>query len=335
LPEVGWPALFQAEILREWNQLDTALSRAEEAIKLCKQGNGIASPIFLLCGYMVLVRIFLSRRELDPAYAAFREVERIGRGMNLPTSLHMRSLFSTIDQVRLWLACGELDHASRWAELLEVEKWHGTPFACEREEVARAHLFLAKRQPALALERLELVLRRSMEGQRWGHVIEARLLQALAYQMDEEQALAVSVLSEAVRLAEPEGYIRSFVDGGPLMAALLSQLREEQRTTGLTPYLDRILTAFPQQNAIHVTRPKRITEPIVIQSLPDPLSERELEVLHLLARGASNQEIAQELVIVVDTVKRHVSQILSKLAVKNRLQAVRQARAIGLLSEKL
>ena len=74
---------------------------------------------------------------------------------------------------------------------------------------------------------------------------------------------------------------------------------------------------------------------MIAQLLPDPLSERELEVLHLLARGASNQEIAQELVIVVDTVKRHVSQILSKLAVKNRLQAVRQARALGLLSEEL
>ncbi|HEX3641313.1 MAG TPA: LuxR C-terminal-related transcriptional regulator, partial [Ktedonobacteraceae bacterium] len=70
------------------------------------------------------------------------------------------------------------------------------------------------------------------------------------------------------------------------------------------------------------------------QPLPEPLSERELQVLQLLARGASNQEIAQELVIVVDTVKRHVSHIFSKLGVKNRVQAVEQARALGLLSEE-
>ena len=71
------------------------------------------------------------------------------------------------------------------------------------------------------------------------------------------------------------------------------------------------------------------------QPLPEPLSERELQVLQLLAHGASNQEIAQELVIVIDTVKRHVSHIFSKLGVQNRVQAVRQARELGLLSEKL
>jgi LuxR family transcriptional regulator, maltose regulon positive regulatory protein len=333
LPEVGYPAIFQAEILREWNQLDEALSRAEEAIKLCRQSNGVAAPVFLLYGYMVLMRIFLSRRELDAACSALREVERIGASMNQPTSLHVRSLFSTIDQVRLWLACGELDRASRWAELLEVEKWHSTPFAREREEVARARLFLAKHQPDLVLERLEMVLQRAMAGQRWGHVIEVRLLQALAYQMHEEETLALSFLSEAVRLAEPEGYICSFVDEGPPMAALLSRLRKEQYKAMLTPYLDIVLAAFPRQSAIHEPQTRRVTEPTIAQMLQDPLSEREREVLRLLAQGASNQEIAQELVIVVDTVKRHVSQILSKLAVKNRLQAVRQARALGLLGE--
>src|SRR5260370_38114627 len=163
-----------------------------------------------------------------------------------------------------------------------------------------------------------------MAGQRWGPVIEVRLLQALAYQMLEEGVLALSFLSEAVRLAEPEGYICSFVDEGPPMAALLSRLREEQYKAVLTPYLDMVLAAFPRQSAIHEPQPGRITEPTIAQTLQDPLSEREREVLRLLAQGASNQEIAQELAIVVDTVKRHVSQILSKLAVKNRLQAVRQ-----------
>jgi len=255
--------------------------------------------------------------------------------MNQPTSLHMRSLFTTVDQVRLWLACGELDRVSRWAEQLEIEKRHGTPFAREREEVARARLFLAKRQSALALQRLESVLQRAIAGQRWGHVIEVRLLQALAYQMDGEETVALSILSEAVHLAEPEGYIRSFVDEGARMAALLSRLRQEQRKAGPTPYLDTVLAAFPQQYVRHEPHPGRVTEPAIAQLLQDPLSERELEVLRLLARGASNQEIARQLTIAVDTVKHHVSQILSKLGVKNRLQAVRQARALGLLSEEL
>jgi LuxR family maltose regulon positive regulatory protein len=190
-------------------------------------------------------------------------------------------------------------------------------------------------------------------------VIEVRLLQALAYYMHQEETLALSALSEAVRLAEPEDYICSFVDEGTLMATLLSCLREEQRKAGPTPYLDMLLAAFSQRstisepqpkraiaseqlyrtqarakNAVNEPRPNQVTEHMIAQPLVDPLSDRELEVLQLLARGASNQEIAQELVIVVDTVKRHVSQIFSKLAVKNRVQAVRRAREFDLLSEE-
>jgi LuxR family maltose regulon positive regulatory protein len=357
LPEVGYPALFQAEILREWNRLDTALSQAQEAIALCKQGESIASLAFLLYGYAVLMRICLSRGDYSAAHSALQEVERIGMSMNQPTSLHVHSIFTTVDQVRLWLACGELDCAVRWAERLGVEERHGTPFAREREEVAYVRVLLATARQDLALERLESVLVRATTAQRWGHVIEVRLLQALAYHMHQEETLALSALSEAVRLAEPEGYICSFVDEGVLMVALLSQLREEQCEAGPTPYLDTLLAAFPRRGATHkpqlkrVTaqarasewkcnsgdsyelQSKRVTEPIVAQLL-DPLSERELEVLQLLARGASNQEIGRKLMIAVDTVKRHVSQIFSKLGVKNRLQAVRRARLLGLLAEE-
>jgi LuxR family maltose regulon positive regulatory protein len=354
LPEVGYPALFQAEILREWNRLDAAISQAQKAIALCKQGESIASLAFLLYGYAVLMRICLSRGDYGAARSALQEVERIGMSMNQPTSLHVRSIFTTVDQVRLWLACGELDCAVRWAERLEVEERHGTPFAREREEMAYVRVLLATARQGLALERLESVLVRATTAQRWGHVIEVRLLQALAYHMHQEETLALFALSEAVRLAEPEGYICSFVDEGVLMVALLSQLRKEQCIAGPTPYLDILLAAFPRRGATHepqlkrVTaqarasewkynsgdshklQPKRVTEPAQL----DPLSERELEVLQLLARGASNQEIGRKLMIAVDTVKRHVSQIFSKLGVKNRLQAVRRARLLGLLAEE-
>ncbi|HWS84829.1 MAG TPA: LuxR C-terminal-related transcriptional regulator [Ktedonobacteraceae bacterium] len=97
------------------------------------------------------------------------------------------------------------------------------------------------------------------------------------------------------------------------------------------------VSLFPQQSKPHQSQPKRAGKHFTTastRSLPDPLTERELEVLRLLTRGASNLEIAQELAIVVNTVKRHVSQIFSKLGVKNRVQAVRQARALGLLGEE-
>jgi LuxR family maltose regulon positive regulatory protein len=159
-------------------------------------------------------------------------------------------------------------------------------------------------------------------------------LQALAYHIHEEETQALAALSEAVRLAEPEGYVRSFIDEGLPMKALLSRLREQQRQAGPTPYIDTLLSAFPQQGKAQERQPKPVGERPKMQPLLDPLSERELEVLQLMARGALNQEIAQELVIVVDTVKRHVSHIFAKMGVNNRIQAVRQARELSLLDEE-
>jgi len=149
--------------------------------------------------------------------------------------------------------------------------------------------------------------------------------------MLQQETLALDALSQAVCLAEPEGYIRSFVDEGALMEALLYRLRKRNRKDGPTSYLDTLLAAFQQESMTRVSVEEAAKEHL----LPEPLSERELQVLQLLARGASNQEIAQDLVIVVDTVKRHVSHIFSKLGVKNRVQAVGQAKVLGLLDEEL
>ena len=206
---------------------------------------------------------------------------------------------------------------------------HGTPFAHEREEVAQARILLAKQEPVLALQRLESVLQRATAGQRWGHVIEMLILQALAYQMCQEATQALDALLEAVRLAEPEGYIRCFVDEGTSMETLLSCLYQRECKRGPTLYLDRLLAAFRQESKAHILA----EEYAEAQRQSKLLSERERQVLQLLEQGASNQEIAQELVIAYDTVKRHVNHIFSKLGVSNRVQAVRQARVLGLFDE--
>src|SRR5260370_42377971 len=110
------------------------------------------------------------------------------------------------------------------------------------------------------------------------------------------------------------------------MEALLYQLRKRERKDRPTPYLDTVIAAFQQERRAGI----QAGEPTKAQWLPEPLSERELEVLQLLVQGMPNQEIAQQLVITVDTVKRHVSHIFSKLGVHNRVQAVKQARELGL-----
>ena len=257
VPAVGWPILLQADILREWNQLDAALALVEEAIPLCKQTASSISLFYSLCGYAVLLRIALSRGELDTARSALREFEHIGLSIDQDFDSYVRSHFTTVDQVRCWLACGEQDRATRWAQELDIREQHGTPFAHERAEVACIRLLLAKDQPDLALQRLEPVLARARTGQRCNHVIEIRILQALAHQMRQEVTQALEILSEAVRLAQPEGYIRRFVDEGVPMVALLSKLREQQGKDGPTPYLDTLLAAFPQQSKAQKRLPKR------------------------------------------------------------------------------
>ena len=264
LPEIGFPITYQAEVQREWNQLDTALTLAEEAISLYKQAESMASLVYLLCCYSVLLRVYLSRAELDAAYSVLEQIQYIGTILSQPFYLHTCAYFITIDQIRLWLACGELDRATCWAEALDVRERHSNPFICQQEEVARIRVLLAKHQPDRALERLGPVLQRATTGKRWGHVIEMCLLQALAHQMLQEEVQALDALSEAVRLAEPEGYIRSFVDEGPPMEILLYGLRKRERKRGPTPYLDILIAAFQQE--WHRHQRKNLPKPISCQS---------------------------------------------------------------------
>ena len=164
-----------------------------------------------------------------------------------------------------------------------------------------------------------------------------KILQALAHHMRHGDQQALTILAQAMHLAVPEGYIRTFVDEGPQMRVLLSRLREQERKKGPTPYLDELLAAFSPEGMTHKPPLRGSDQPrgrVLEQPLVEPLSERELEVLHLIARGDSNQEIAEMLVIALDTVKRHVTHIFEKLGVNNRVQAVARARALGLLSDE-
>jgi LuxR family maltose regulon positive regulatory protein len=326
---ICWAYICQAEILREWNQLDDALENALQGIKF---GEQTGYTTFLCLGYTVQMRIHLARAELDAAQTAMWQAELAIKQLNSP---YLRAQLALIDRVSLWLARGELENAVHWARELVQSERSSSLLVREREETARVRVLLAQQCPDEALELLGPLLTSAIKTERRDHVIETQLLQALAYQMCHKETQALSALSEAVHLAEPEGYIRRFVDEGISMVALLSQLHEERHQQGPTFYLDTLLAAFLQQNQTQEQSSMRATVHTPDQLLPDPLSEREREVLQALARGASNQQIAQELVITVDTVKRHVSHIFAKLGVKNRIQAVKQARELGLVDDEL
>jgi LuxR family maltose regulon positive regulatory protein len=165
-------------------------------------------------------------------------------------------------------------------------------------------------------------------GHGWGNkIIEILCLQALAYGVqDEDDDRAIEILAQALKRAAPEGYIRTFVDEGPPMAQLLYEALKREIETD---YVQRLLAAFP------VTDPNEDVskKPQLDQSgLIEPLSEREIEVLQLLAKGLTNQVIATRLFLPVNTVKAHTRNIYSKLGVNNRTQAVTRARALGLIT---
>ena len=172
------------------------------------------------------------------------------------------------------------------------------------------------------------------------YVIEILALQALVYQAKGDLSGARTALARALALAEAEGYVRIFVDEGAPMAALLARglgvgdwgLGPGQPSHDVRAYAHKLLAVFQAEGrdpGVVAQRPTSAPRPPA--PALEPLTERELEVLRLLAQGRSNQAIAQELIVAVGTVKRHVNSIMSKLHVQSRLEAVARARDLDLV----
>ncbi|HSD83903.1 MAG TPA: LuxR C-terminal-related transcriptional regulator, partial [Anaerolineae bacterium] len=183
-----------------------------------------------------------------------------------------------------------------------------------------------------ALALLEPV-RQQMEARQWqDELLKTMVLQAIVLRVHGDRDKALHVLGEALALAEPGGFIRSFVDEGEPMRGLILDFRllvEKQNRGKDQPsleYVNRILSAWarlsaPPQSEIHNQKP----------DIPEPLSRRELEILKLIAQGLSNREIGERLFLALDTVKGHNRRIFDKLQVQRRTEAIARARELGLL----
>jgi LuxR family maltose regulon positive regulatory protein len=179
-----------------------------------------------------------------------------------------------------------------------------------------------------ALRLLEGLREAAEASDRKGNLLEILVLQALALWATNEKERAVTTLTRALVLAEPEGYVRTFADEGAAMGDLLSEVLDAQQRGRLdaTPsvpmrYLAKLLAALAREDAA----------PAADERLPEPLSERELEVLALVAAGMSNKEIAGRLFVSVTTVKTHINNLYRKLDARSRIQAVARARELGLI----
>jgi LuxR family transcriptional regulator, maltose regulon positive regulatory protein len=325
VPLAGIVHVGMAEVLYERGELEAALDRADQGVRWCRQ---LAYTLPLLAGLATLGWIRQARG--DPGGA----LEAIGQAERVASSPEVAGLLNPVPalRARLLLAQGDLAAAARWTQERGLGPHDEVSYPREPEYLLLARVLLAQDRPDQALGLLERLHALAASQGRTGSLIEIQALQALALQASGDEPAALAALVQALTLGAPEGYLRVFVDEGTAMAGLLGRLVATPATAQavaaahLPPaYLGRLLRALEQASQAALPGPWRPA------AVAGPLSARELEVLGLLAAGKSNQAIAEELVISLDTVKRHVTHILDKLGVANRVQAVTRARALGLL----
>jgi LuxR family maltose regulon positive regulatory protein len=325
---VGVAYTGMAGVLYERDELDAALGHASEGVALCRQ---LAYTPPLANGLVTLAWIRQVQGDRAGALDAIGEAERV------QPSPEVVGLLNPVpaERARLALAQGDVDAAVRWVRARGLGAEDDPSYPREREYLVLVRVLLARQAPEQAQGLLERLHARAAAQGRTGSVIQVRALQALARHAIGYELGALAALADALALAAPEGYLRVFADEGPPMAALLRELvgrRQERSAAGdAVPrdYLARLVEAFEQAD-LPVRLPVR-RGGVVVAGLVEPLSARELEVLRLLAAGAPNRAIAKQLVVTLDTVKRHVSNLFSKLGVANRTQAVARARELGLL----
>jgi LuxR family maltose regulon positive regulatory protein len=315
-----------AQVLYERNELTAALDHANQGVALCRQLTFTQS---LATGLAVVARIRHVHGDADGALEAMDEARQTGVSPQVITLLNP----VPAQRARLLLAQGDVGAAALWTTAAGLSPDDEPDYPREPGYLVLARVLLAQNEPGPALMLLQRLLDPAASEGRAGSIIEIQALRGLALAACGDHPSALGVLAEALRLARPQGYVRVFADEGAPMRDLLSRLYaarpgEPHSARRVDPtYLATLLRACGQAEAV----PSPSGAVGAAPSLVDPLTGRELEVLRLLADGKSNQRIAHDLVVALDTVKKHVTHVLSKLGAANRTEAVARARELGLL----
>jgi LuxR family maltose regulon positive regulatory protein len=328
-PLAGLAHIGAAGVLYERNQLDTALDHLTEGVEQLRQlgwAPGLANGL----AWLALVR----QAQGDDA-GALEAIDQADRAM--PGSGVFEARVSPLPalRARLLLAQGRIAEAAGWVRERGLGDDDPLSYQSEREYLVFAEVLLATGAAHRARRLLERLHAAAVAQDRTGSLIEILTIQALALHACDDEDAAMATLASALDLGWAEGYVRVFVDQGAPMAALFGRLASGKRGRGIPAgvaggYLRRLAAGFEQHGAPGDHRARRA--PVVVPGLIEQLSEREFEVLLLMAAGRSNREIAEELVVVVDTAKKHVGRVMDKLGAANRTQAVARARELGLLS---
>jgi LuxR family maltose regulon positive regulatory protein len=306
-----------SELHREQNNLDAA---AQDLLQSKDLGERTGLPQNWSRWYVAHARIWEAHGDLDRALDLLHEAERRYVSDFSPNIRPVAALVT-----RVWLEKGRMGEALGWVREQGLSVSDDLSYRREFDHITLTRVLLAlyesERQDRSWLEAmglLERLLQAAQDGERIGSVLEILVLQALAHQIHGDIPAALEPLSRALSLAEPEGYVRKFVDEGPSMARLL----EVAVKHGNTPHsARRLLTAFGSASD---------SSPVT-QALIEPLSKRELQVLRLLRTDLDGPDMAHELVVSLNTVRTHIKNIYSKLGVSNRRAAIRRAEELGLL----
>ncbi len=233
-------------------------------------------------------------------------------------------------KTRIYLKRGRLDKAAAWARERNLSVNDEVNYLGEFEYITLARVRLGEGVFTGVNELLERLLTLAENQKRFGSVIEILITRALVHQAQNNLSQALAALERALSLAEPEGYLRIFMDEGESMHSLLLSYKskhEKQADYSLLSYTDKIVAAFSQPAQI-LSKSTIITQE---SEIIEPLTDRELEILQLISEGHSNTEISQRLFLALSTVKGHNLRIFNKLQVQNRTEAAARARELGLL----
>ena len=303
LPNASEAHLGLARICYEWNDLEAAEQHGQQSLQLARQYDRVIDRFII--SEVFLARLKLAQGDVAGAAAMLAQAEQSVRQHNFV----QRAPEVAAAQVLVLLHQGDLAAAAHLAEKHELP-------------LSQARILLAQGDTSATLAVLE-PLRRQMEVKGWqDERLKVMVLQAVALQAQGQEDKAAQLLADALALAEPGGFIRTFMDEGRPMAQLLSKVAAQ----GIRPdYVGKLLAVF------EAAERKSENQSDLSQPLIEPLTPREREVLQLMAAGRSNPEIAAQLIVAVTTVKTHVKNIYGKLQVTNRFQAAARAKDLNLL----
>jgi LuxR family transcriptional regulator, maltose regulon positive regulatory protein len=312
-----------SELYREQNNLGAAREHLSKSKELGEQSS---LPRWRFRWCVAQARYMESCSELNTALEFLEEAERRYLRGPLP---EVRSIAAS--KARIWIKQNRLSDAQRWMREQRLSLEDDPSFVREFEYITLARILIAQYKQDRdhqfihdAVRLLDRLLKAAEEGGRTGSVIEILMLQALALEAQGDTSRGLVPLERALALAEPEGYLRIFVDEGMPMVPLLAKAV----TSGImSDYTGRLLSAFRMEGA----KDEEKSEQPAAQPLVEPLSERELEVLRLIAQGLSNREIGERLFLALSTVKGYNRTIFGKLQVQRRTEAVARARELGLV----